>query len=415
MSEGPRQTDERLRSWLDTDQLARERMCQTVLSLDPRFSNVQLRQPRGGRDGGRDLVAVFQEVEECWGAIGFRNSPSDSTEDQSWTRAKFKADLDAALQNNTKLRVFVFMTNVRLPAGQRDQLVRIANQRGITTCEVFDRESLRIAMDSPEGLGFRHQYLQLSLSEAEQSAFFSRWSGRLEQMVGQVANRINARINRLEFMLEQDRPLRILGFRLHLRAGTSLSKQDHFRATCLIQLMAHRHEHSQLLLSVCSEAEIRGSVFSMGAHDCVLHDFRIMKIGTRTDVGGEQQVSSGACVRDEAISVISMKSGFSEYLRIQGTPKLADLDEAMICFHINQSAWEVVDRIELFANEYTLMEWEREQCCVTSGDGPPIQVWPFTPAELADQWVRVMSIHGVPTIRFGAITPRRSFEAESLD
>lgn len=46
----PRVTDERLRSWLDGNQLDRERMCQALLNLDQRFRDVRPLHPRGGPD-----------------------------------------------------------------------------------------------------------------------------------------------------------------------------------------------------------------------------------------------------------------------------------------------------------------------------------------------------------------------------
>jgi hypothetical protein len=53
-------TDERLKSYLDTNQLQRERMCLAILSIDRRFTNLRPRHPRGGPDGGRDVDAIFR-------------------------------------------------------------------------------------------------------------------------------------------------------------------------------------------------------------------------------------------------------------------------------------------------------------------------------------------------------------------
>src|SRR5947209_15645480 len=111
----PQLTDERLRHWLDSNQLARERLCQVVLSLDRRFSDVRPRHPRGGPDGGRDLEATFEGGRAAFGAIGFRNSATDSPTDKRWVIKKFKADLESGL-TATSLKVFVFFTNVHLTA-----------------------------------------------------------------------------------------------------------------------------------------------------------------------------------------------------------------------------------------------------------------------------------------------------------
>jgi len=57
----PYQTDERLKSYLDTNQLQREQMCRAILATDKRFSEVSPRHPRGGPDGGRDINSSYVE------------------------------------------------------------------------------------------------------------------------------------------------------------------------------------------------------------------------------------------------------------------------------------------------------------------------------------------------------------------
>jgi hypothetical protein len=76
----PYVTDERLKSFLDTNQLAREQLCLAVLAADKRFSEVRPRHPRGGPDGGRDIEAVFRGGQRTFGAVGFLNQANDSDE-----------------------------------------------------------------------------------------------------------------------------------------------------------------------------------------------------------------------------------------------------------------------------------------------------------------------------------------------
>ena len=97
MSTATRLTDERLRNWLDSNQLDRERLCQAVLSVDGRFKQIKMRQPRGGPDKGRDLEAVYDGDRGAWIAVGFRNSVSDSPSDRNWASRKFRSDLASAL------------------------------------------------------------------------------------------------------------------------------------------------------------------------------------------------------------------------------------------------------------------------------------------------------------------------------
>src|SRR5438477_12072727 len=93
----PQQTDARLRSWLDTNQLARERLSLAVLALDKRFTAVSPRHPQGGPDSGRDIDAIFQNGYKAFAAVGFVNSACDSTSKKGQIRNKFKADLARAL------------------------------------------------------------------------------------------------------------------------------------------------------------------------------------------------------------------------------------------------------------------------------------------------------------------------------
>jgi len=155
----PRLTDERLRNWLNSDQLSRERLCQAVLSLDRRFKDVRPRHPQGGPDQGRDLEATYQDGRPAWAAIGFLNSANESPAHKRSVKRKFRDDLERALGEKSDLKVFVFITNARLTISEKEGLERVAKKQGINVCDIVDRERLRIALDSPEGLGFRFQYL----------------------------------------------------------------------------------------------------------------------------------------------------------------------------------------------------------------------------------------------------------------
>ena len=94
------ETDERLKSFLDTNQLARERICLAVLALDRRFSEVRPRHPRGGPDGARDIDANFLSSQLAFGAVGFLNQASDSDEQKNRAIKKFHDDIDVALAHD---------------------------------------------------------------------------------------------------------------------------------------------------------------------------------------------------------------------------------------------------------------------------------------------------------------------------
>jgi hypothetical protein len=232
----PQQTDERLRHWLDTDQLSRERLCQAVLSLDKRFHDVRPRHPGGGPDGGRDLEAVFQDGRQAFGAVGFINSATDSQSEKTEAARKFRADLARALEAANDLKVFVFFTNVALTIGEKDSLLEHAKENGIDVVDVFDRERLRIALDAPEALGIRYEYLSLPLSEAEQAAFFAHWGNGLENLITESMRGVDSRLGRLEFFQEQTRPLSRLSFHFKLNPAMPRAEMLHFRAMMNITL-----------------------------------------------------------------------------------------------------------------------------------------------------------------------------------
>lgn len=101
-------TDERLKSYLDTNQLGREQLCLAVLALDKRYTDVKPRHPRGGPDGGRDIEAVYRASELAYGGVGFVNQAADVEEKKKTIRAKFTEDVLSARAAEPKPSVFVF-------------------------------------------------------------------------------------------------------------------------------------------------------------------------------------------------------------------------------------------------------------------------------------------------------------------
>jgi hypothetical protein len=150
-----RLTEERLRTWT-LAQEERERMCIGIPALDPRYSNVKPRRPKGGPDGGRDLEAIYSDRETVWGGVGFRANATDSTEDKSWAREKFSADISSALAEAPTLWGFVSFTNIDLTPREVNEIETTAKSRGLSFVEIFYRERLRIVLDSPRGLGLRY-------------------------------------------------------------------------------------------------------------------------------------------------------------------------------------------------------------------------------------------------------------------
>ncbi|KAF5428876.1 hypothetical protein C5S36_16225, partial [Candidatus Methanophagaceae archaeon] len=201
-----RLTEERIRTWV-LSQDGRERMCLGILGLDARFSNIKPRRPKGGPDGGRDIEALFDNREMVWGAVGFRNNVTDSSEDKKWVETKLKSDISSAKASNPNLWGFVFFTNVDLTPTELSTIEEYVRSEGLSFVEIFYRERLRIALDSSRGLSLRYQHLNIPLSEAEQAAFFAEYGSQIERILHKGFGAIDEKLKRIEFLHDCSKPL----------------------------------------------------------------------------------------------------------------------------------------------------------------------------------------------------------------
>jgi hypothetical protein len=243
----PYDTDERLKSYLDTNQLHREQMCRAVLAIDKRFTDVRPRHPRGGPDGGRDIQAIFRESQTAFGAVGFVNQANDSNEHKKRVREKFIEDYQSALAAEAKPDVFVFFTNVNLTVGEKDALIADAKAAGIASAEIFDRERIRIALDEPDGFAIRYQFLKLPLSDAEQASFFAKWGDDIQSVISSGFQRVEQTLERIMFLQEAYDVLSSLNLIFELDRVYDADEIGHFRAFCRAQLVEPRHRIFGLL------------------------------------------------------------------------------------------------------------------------------------------------------------------------
>jgi hypothetical protein len=210
-----RQTEERLRNYLDQNQVFQERMCLTLLPLLGPFTAERPRRPKGGPDGGRDIEAVREGTLAVWGAVGFKNGGGADASSRGWVTRKFKADLDRALKENPDLPGFVFFTNVDLTLGQKEKLTRHAHELRLKFVEIYDLERLRHVLDSPEGLLARLQYLDIPMSATEQAALVGKFGGQLQNAVTARFDRVEQTLARMDQFLDLQKPI----YRLDLYAA----------------------------------------------------------------------------------------------------------------------------------------------------------------------------------------------------
>ena len=141
-----------------------ERLCADLLRLDD-FQEIDPQHPRGGPDGGKDVLCS-KDGNSFVAAAYFAR---DNVTFASITK-KFAADLSASLKH--ECNGFIFLTNQELTADQRRQLEVIAAASG-KRCLVYHRERLRVVLDSPSGYGLRLRHLGTAMTAEEQAAYFA--------------------------------------------------------------------------------------------------------------------------------------------------------------------------------------------------------------------------------------------------
>jgi hypothetical protein len=203
----PHITGERLRTRLDNNQPDQERMCAALLPTFGQFTSLKPGRPRGGPDGGRDIDAIYQGMHRVWCGIGWKNSANDSDSHRKWSSDKFRTDLGTALDDRS-IRGFVFMTNVDLTVGVREQLEAEGLASGLMYCEIFDYERLLYTLNhTTEGLIPRLQYLKIPMSETEQIALFAKYGASLEAAITKRIDVVQATLQEMQRFLDFQKPI----------------------------------------------------------------------------------------------------------------------------------------------------------------------------------------------------------------
>ncbi|MBM4033744.1 MAG: hypothetical protein FJ291_18455 [Planctomycetes bacterium] len=422
----PYDTDDRLKSYLDTNQLHREQMCLAILALDKRFSQVRPRHPRGGPDGGRDIDAVFHGGLRAYGAVGFVNQAEDSEEKRDRAKRKFRSDLASALGVTPAPEVFVFFTNVNLTVGEKDELVREAMAKGIAHCEVFDRERLRIALDNPDGFSLRFQYLGIPLSAEEQASFFAKWGDDIHSLIATGFQNVQTTLDRLLFLQEASSPLSLLWMGFELDRVYTAQEIGHFRAFCSMYLKEPRLNVLSILFGSSDKADrmssdkpapkrdmrpgigfgISGGQWEQRLHPCSVTG------SAEADVPAEkyERAGSSSSVGMQEVRLVAIKYWNVALIRLSPILSLRDIDEAMFLPMLSRSLAQKLKRVHVYANEYKLLEVDRDRLEIDESPFSPNVPVEFSEQELADPWVRVRPVSASGFhFSFADQTPLRTF------
>ena len=423
----PYETDERLKSYLDTNQLHREQMCRAILAIDKRFSDVRPRHPRGGPDGGRDIQAVFRDDQTAFGAVGFVNQANDSEEQKKTIKKKFSDDLETALSAERDLKVFVFFTNINLTLGEKDTLIAQAKNNGVIVCDILDRERLRIALDSPDGFSIRFQYLNIPLSEEEQASFFSRWGDDIQSLISSGFQKIEGALNRVLFLQEANDPITSLTVSFELNKKYSADDIGHFRAFCYLTLKEPKHKILSILFGSSDKSnrmrndqgtdftpQNSGIKFSIGSGQWEQHiELEGQNDGSKENEEEYQkwkQVGSVSSIGREEVEFLPISYSKSSFIRFFPIISLRDLDDAMFLPFLNASLAEKVKAIHIYSNGYKLLEISQSEINIDTSPIEPNFPTIFDDDELEDKWIRVRPNESSTFhLRFFESTPKRLF------
>lgn len=420
----PYETDERLKSFLDANQLHREQLCLAILAMDKRFSNVRPRHPRGGPDGGRDIEALFKGDQLAFGAVGFINQADDSDEKKKRISAKFKDDLTSALAATPRPDAFVFLTNMNLTMGEKTTLESDARAAGTPYCEIFDRERLRIALDTPDGFALRFQYLRIPLSEEEQASFFAKWGDDVNSLIATGFQEVKSTLDRILFLQEASSPLASLLVAFELDRVYQADEIGHFRAFCSLYLKEPKLKVLSILFGSADKADRMRSDIAI--------EKRNLRPGIKAGIGGGQweqhfdvsgaelpdidkeekykQVGSSSAIGQDKVQFISIRYSTGSFIRFDPVFALRDFDEAMFLPLMNESLARKLKTVHVFANEYKLMEISEKDLQIDTTAFEPNVPVVFTSDELADPWVRIRpNMSSTFHLRFSEETPQRRF------
>lgn len=432
----PYETDERLKSYLDTNQLGREQMCRSVLALDRRFSQVVPRHPRGGPDGGRDIQACFREDQLAFGAVGFVNQANDSEEQKKQIHKKFNADADRALEADEKPSVFVFLTNVNLTVGEKEELNRQAKEKGFVISEIMDRERIRISLDSPDGFSIRFQHLGIPLSEPEQASFFAKWGDDIDSLISTGFQNINGKLDRIIFLQEAADALSSFTLSFQLDREYSADEIGHFRAFCVMYLKGPVNDVFGISFGSSDRAnrfrtDVKGELkddvagIKSGISSGQWESYLKIPEGGNNDGDTESDevegkfklVGSGSAVGREKIEFFAISYGYDDFIRLFPRPRLKDFDDAMYLPVLSRSFAEKVSAIHVYANGYKIEEIGTNDFNIDESEFDPKLPDRFLPDELADPWVRIRPsiLSSAFHVSFANRTPRRLFDSPLTD
>ncbi|MDK1237465.1 hypothetical protein [Cronobacter turicensis] len=308
----------------------------------------------------------------------------------------------------------------------------MSQKSGIRHCEIFDRERIRISLDSPDGFAIRFQYLNISLSEAEQATFFAQWGDDIQQVISSGFKNIESGINRLLFLEESKDPLVHLTISFELKKNYDAELIGHFRAFCFMELKEIKKNIMAIVFGSSDKSsrmrrdlvdqfpsEPSGVKYGISSGQWELRlDSEANTSGDAESEGDEfiSSLESSSIGRDE-IEFINISFRKDSLIRDEPTISLKDLDEAMYIMFMNKSLAEKVKAIHIYSNGYKIQEFGVDDIVIDTSNFKAHIPVAFSDEEVADPWVRIRPSKYASEfiVSFFDKTPKRMFMPEQVE
>jgi hypothetical protein len=402
-------TNERLKSYLDTNQYSQESMCTRLLAIDGRFTNVKPRQPRGGADGGRDIEATFQDTLSVFGAVGFVNQATDKSDDRIKSESKFIKDIDRAISEGIQFSMFIFFTNVSLTVRSKEKLISYAKEKAIHHCEIYDRERITLSLNSADGYAIRYEFLNISLSEAEQATFFAKWGEDIQGIISDGFGKLQKSINRLLFLHEVARPISTFSIIIKLNSNECLNTDSELSVFCDLKFSRPKRVINK------SETDAQGIVFGLeatkGSSKLTGESGYITINPESVSEIDYKQFQYTSRIRPQKIKQIPLTFSFDPILSPSNAASLhlKDLDESYFVINMNKFLFDKIKSIHVYGNEYEIVQYTKEN--LRSTNCVEDTFYGLEPSKVKDDWIIIRpSENSYFEISFSRKTPKRLFE-----
>ncbi len=349
-------------------------MCLGILALDRNYSDIRPRRPEGGPDGGRD-IECRRLGEKCFGAVGFKNSISDSPKDKKEIQKKFEDDVLKARSSDTAVKVFVFFCNVDFTPREIKNLELFAQRYHFTHIDVYWRERIRMALDNAEGLAIRFQYLGIPLSEAEQAAFFARYGKELEDLLHGRFDRIEQKLDELEFARWKAGHIHSLNLSVRFKnyIESKHLQPEHFRIA--LELQGLMQEKRSMILGCRDEFQANENHF----------DFGTKTFFWREQFGSIQDswLNPSVKIYGSIVTGIDLHVGWRPFLPILAV----EFERLKPNIHFTANLVDRIDSMRFTIDDYIFLDWK-----LNANELEPYRPslgWPeeLTKEELGMEWL----------------------------